>query len=965
MPLPLPRRTAQYDQRGFTRMNYFSLTRSGNLYRLVQVTTITFAVLAMMVATLPVAANNQFQTQSAQGLNIDLGATAANITVLGAAASDHLSGNNEPATVGTFPRAHAIVTGDFNRDGSLDVAIGAPDADFVPAAPPARANAGAVYIIFGKSVFPAGTVIDTNLTASNQPDVKIFGAAADDNLGFALAAGDVNGDGGTDLIMGAPGFDPSTGTPAATQTNAGAVHILFGSTSLTPKIIDLSTANPTNVVIFGEHSGDRFGSAIAVGDVTGGTPAVADLLVGAPASTGPAPGTSARADGGAAFLLNGGTGLDNAAATIKTIDLGAIAAAARIYGNTGSQLGSSVTTGDINSGGSADIIVGAPKANRPNAGGDIAETGAVFAIFGGANLTPPAPATSKLFDINTTQQSVSIYGESAGDHLGASVATGNVRGGGVIDLIMGAPEADGPNEGRSNCGEVYILTGSTGLSTPNDPPAPGTPVQRRIDVSLGTVNLTVYGATSGDRFGSTVAAGIFNNTGNTDSIADVLAGAPGFSSSKGAVYGLFGGPNMTLFAARDLAIGQDDFRVNGQANGDELGWAIATGDIDNNTGGDLIMGAPEADVTISAGNTRTDAGKVYVLLALGNVVPPVNQNPTVTITSPNTAVTIAGGSTFNINWNAADPNGDNTIQRFEIRLSTDGGTTFNTIITSNVAGNLRTFAWIVPTGLNTQTARIRVIAFDNAGGTGQDDSDTNFTISDAGVLVTITAPIGGETLFQGATFNITWDVPEILRPQIKGFDVFFAADGVNFTPLTAVDPTKPALGPTVFNFSWTVPNLCVSTAKILVRATSITNAVSISTSGPFSIAQRGPTVDTTTAGANFFNSSGTKLNFRTTTINGVEVRFADGVKLEISNDAAGTQFFEVAKAKRKSSGSKLQSKGKVNNQDVGVFFPDGATRFVRITNPTCGVTLLRLKRVGSNLVLDATTQEILNFKVPE
>src|ERR1044072_222327 len=142
-------------------MNFFSLTRSGNLYRLIQFATISLAVLAMMIATLPVAANNQFQTQSAQGLNIDLGATPANITVLGAAASDHLSGNNEPSTNGTPPRAHAIVTVIFNRVASLDVAIGAPDADFVPQAPAAaRPNAGAVSIIFGESVFSGGPAID-------------------------------------------------------------------------------------------------------------------------------------------------------------------------------------------------------------------------------------------------------------------------------------------------------------------------------------------------------------------------------------------------------------------------------------------------------------------------------------------------------------------------------------------------------------------------------------------------------------------------------------------------------------------------------------------------------------------------------------------------------------------------------------------------------------------------------------
>lgn len=947
-------------------MKSFSLRRSGNLYRLVQFATITLSVLALIVATLPVAANTQSDTQTAQGLiNIDLAATPASITFFGAGSSDHLSGNATPGTVSTFPRAHAIVTGDFNRDGSLDVAIGAPDADFAPTAPaPARPNAGAVYILFGKSTFPANTIIDTSLTATSQPDVKIFGAAADDNLGFALAAGDVNGDGGTDLIIGAPGFDPSTGTPAATQTDAGAVHILFGATSLTPKLIDLSTPNSTNVVIFGEHSGDRFGSAIAVGDVTGGTPATADLLVGAPASTGPAPAVSARPDGGAAFLLNGGDGLNNTGTTIKTIDLGLTPAALEIYGKAASQLGSSVAIGDINSAGPADVIVGAPKANRPNTGGDITETGAVFAVFGGANVTPAPPATSKTIDINTTQQNVSIYGESSGDHLGASVATGNVRGGGVIDLIMGAPEADGPGEGRANAGEVYILAGSTGLNTPNDPPAPGTPIQRRIDVSLGSVNLTVYGALSGDRFGSTVAAGVFNIQGNADAIADVLIGAPGFSSSKGAVYALFGGPNLTFFAARDMAIGQDDIRVSGQANGDELGWAIATGDIDNNLGGDLIMGAPFADVTISEGNTRADAGKVYVLLAAGNVVPPVNQNPTVMVTDPNTPVVITGGSTFEIKWTASDPNGNDTIQRFEIRLSTDSGATFNTIITANVAGNLRVFPWVVPTGLNTQTARIRVTAFDNAGGTGQDDSDTNFQISDAGVGVTITAPVGGETLIQGATFNITWTVPDALKPQVKGFDLFFAADGTTFVPITPVDPTKPALAADVFTFPWVVPSVCTSAARVLVRATSITNAISISTSGAFTIAQRGPTVDVT-GGNIFLNSSGTKLNFRITAINGVEVRFEEGLKLEISTDAAGTQFFEVLKAKRKSSGNKLQSKGKVNGLNVGVFFPDGAIRLVRITNPTCGVTLLRLKRVGNVLVQETLPVEIQNFRVQE
>src|SRR6185369_5786934 len=211
----------------------------------------------------------------------------------------------------------------------------------------------------------------------------------------------------------------------------------------------------------------------------------------------------------------------------------------------GSQLGSAVAIGDVNAQGAGDIIVGAPKAARPDAGGDVAETGAVYVVFGGDNLVPVAPATTKTFDILTTQQSISIYGASANDHLGASVAAGNVRGGGVIDLVMGAPDADGPSNSRADAGEVYILAGGIGLN----PVPPAT--QRRIDVSLGTINLTVYGAAAGDHFGSTVAIGRINTQGNTDSIADVLAGAPGASANKGAVHVFFGGVNLFFLATRD------------------------------------------------------------------------------------------------------------------------------------------------------------------------------------------------------------------------------------------------------------------------------------------------------------------------------------------------------------------------------------------------------------------------------
>src|ERR1043165_6355647 len=155
----------------------------------------TFVVFFAAIALITGSVTAGSQTAQAT-LNLDLGTTPADITLLGANANDHLSGNGTPNTFSTFPRAQAIAVGDFNHDGFQDVALGAPDTDFTPPAPGTlRANAGAVYIVFGRANFPASVIIDTNPSSLIQPDIRIFGASPDDAAGFAVAAGDVNGDG--------------------------------------------------------------------------------------------------------------------------------------------------------------------------------------------------------------------------------------------------------------------------------------------------------------------------------------------------------------------------------------------------------------------------------------------------------------------------------------------------------------------------------------------------------------------------------------------------------------------------------------------------------------------------------------------------------------------------------------------------------------------------------------------------
>ena len=510
--------------------------------------------------------------QQIQVLRIIPVGTEASATILGASTGQRLSGNGAPGTFDVTPgnlRARAIATGDVNGDGISDVVVGAPEATFTvtPPAGPAqlRTGAGITYVVFGKT--PLTGAIDT---AAGQANVSILGAISGDKLGFSVAVGDVNGDGIDDITMGAPGADfPGAATPPpAARADTGAVFVILGATTLgNPTTIDLATTNAANVALFGINSGDQFGTSVTVGNVGGliaQTPAqqaVEDILVGAPGNDGPA---SARAGAGAVYLKFGGEILNPVAGATTVFDLAAVPANVIVLGRTGDALGASVATGDVNAGGAADLILGAPLADRPAATGVPAgaDTGAVFGIFGGTNLNP-AVGTSKTFDIDSAQQNVSVYGANDADHLGVSVATGDVTGDGVLDLLAGAPDADGPSEARANAGEAYVIEGGSVLN-------PDVGSEKRLDLFSGGATVTLFGAAAGDHLGSTVAAGNYNTAENSDSITDLIAGAPGANGRAGVIAIVFGGSNLLLFPNRDVLLGQDDLRVVGQSVTNDL-----------------------------------------------------------------------------------------------------------------------------------------------------------------------------------------------------------------------------------------------------------------------------------------------------------------------------------------------------------------------------------------------------------
>src|SRR5215213_1028179 len=609
-------------------MNLFMEARPGSRTILALLATISFIGLALITASFSTRA--QVTTQTFQ--TIDPVSTDADVEILGAATGDHISGNGTPGNT-ALTRARALATGDFDNDGIDDLVIGAPEANvtLTPQGAPAvsRPDAGIVYVLSGRTTpFPA--TVDT--AAQGQVTLTILGKAEGDHTGFAVASGDVNGDGIDDLLIGAPGTDFS-----AARVDNGSVIILLGSDTFATGTLDLNTANAADFIIQGVASEDAFGSAIASGNVGGvtGTPAAEfstdDILIGAPGNDGP---DGLRPGAGAAYLKFGGPAIARGPGQVTgSIDFGAAQSQVNVvvFGRPGDALGSALAIGDVNAGNANDLVIGAPGADRPAkatapAVPAAADTGAVYIVFGGENIATGNGALQVIDTgavVPSAKLSSSIFGEGNklaqvgdnADRFGFSVAVGDVTGDGNLDLIVGAPTADGPADGRADAGEAYVLMGGAGLNA------------TRIDILNSPVTLTVFGQT-GDHLGSTVFAGTFNSPGNTDVRADLIVGSPSAEGARGSVSVFFGGPTLTFLSTRDIVLGQDDVRILGDSGGDELGWAIATGDYDDNTGGDLALGAPFADAVVGV-TTRTDSGEVYLLLAAGADVPPQNSNPVV------------------------------------------------------------------------------------------------------------------------------------------------------------------------------------------------------------------------------------------------------------------------------------------------------------------------------------------------
>ncbi|MCL4264538.1 MAG: integrin alpha [Anaerolineae bacterium] len=376
----------------------------------------------------------------------------------------------------------ALAMGDFNSDGYDDLAIGVPGSVVN-----GYEEAGAVQVLYGTAV--GLTLTDTQLWT--QDDSLVSPSAAGDLYGYALAAGDFDGDGYADLAVSLPG-EMVNG-----MERAGAVHIIFGSTNgLQSAIGGLNEflTEDTDPFFGTAEPYDNFGHTLTVGDFDGD--GYDDLAVGIPYED-----FADGLDNAGNVQIFYGTAdafLDEGSFVRQPQQISANTPGVDNLQETNDYFGYSLTAGDFDGDGYDELVIGVPYEAHGSGDDLIPYAGAVNIVYGAAGGLDPATGAPIWHQGLDALNSEAMSEEWFGWKLTAA----DFNSDGYADLAIGVP---GDKLYDIAIGSTHILHGSTaGITGDGD------------DIIYDPVNPEAL-----DEFGMAVTAADFNG----DGYADLVVGA--------------------------------------------------------------------------------------------------------------------------------------------------------------------------------------------------------------------------------------------------------------------------------------------------------------------------------------------------------------------------------------------------------------------------------------------------------
>ncbi len=390
-----------------------------------------------------------------------------------------------------------------------------------------------------------------------------------DSAGAVSGAGDVNGDGVPDVVVGAKGAAPN-------GEDSGRSYVVFGKSDDGAVRLSDVVAGAGGFAIDGEAQGDISGLAVSgAGDVNGD--GLFDVIVGAVGA-----GSNGELSGRSYVVF----GKEDTA----TVQLTSVARGQGGFVLDGEaerdQSGRSVSgAGDVNGDGLADVIIGAPYAEPKGYC-----SGRTYLAFGREDTAPV-----QLSDLSRGEGGFVLDGAAEEDCSGIVVSgAGDVNGDGLDDLIVGAHLAD-PNGNKS--GRTYVVFGKTDTG----------PVELN-DIAGGRGGFALDGEADVDISGARVSdAGDVNGDGLDDVIIGAHFADPNGNDS-GRSYVVFGKADTELVQLRAVAEGVGGFALDGEAENDFAGAAVGrAGDVNGDGLDDVIVAAPYADPTDNV------SGRTYVV----------------------------------------------------------------------------------------------------------------------------------------------------------------------------------------------------------------------------------------------------------------------------------------------------------------------------------------------------------------